>query len=111
MKNKTKIYGSNADLILIPTFSLFLHFLSIQKGKGLSFRTTQNRWIDLGIQTNACMNVPDTCTDGGGVALWYKGTQYGGDRGIFSSRTNYAVTSSMFLGHLTIIRCAIAIKN
>ena len=42
-------------------------------GSAISTDRSQNQWIDLGIQTEACMALPDTCgAAGGAISMWLK---------------------------------------
>ena len=41
----------------------------------MSTNRSRAQWIDLGIHTEACMTVPDTCgTSRGAISVWYRVT-------------------------------------
>ena len=80
-----------------------IYFYFIQKGNGLSFNETKNRWVDLGFHTEACITKPDTCTNGGAVAFWLKVTNGTREKGIISTRSKTDTSFLYIYNHLTYI--------
>ena len=36
----------------------------------MSTNHSLNQWLDLGIHTEACMTIPETCCEGGAISFW-----------------------------------------
>ena len=52
-----------------------------------TFNDTMNQWLDLGVHTEACMTLPETCSAAGGaISLWINILSCPDYGGIISSR-------------------------
>ena len=61
--------------------------------KALTSDSTQRQWIDLGIHTEACMTLPETCSAAGGaISLWVKVAECKDSAGFISSKSTQAKT-------------------
>ena len=61
------------DVLDVSTGSLLLLMGFVQVKNALKLSHTKDQWVDLGIQTDACLVLPETCgPEGAAVVLWVK---------------------------------------
>ena len=66
-------------------------FLQIKKAIKFEYRKSQ--WADLGIQTDACLVVPETCgPEGAAVAFWVKIHFCSGIMSSFADSTGFIIS-------------------
>ena len=59
---------------IVTTYLLYyISMFYLQVGYGVGADRFQDPWINLGIQTGACVTQPDTCgASGGAISMWLK---------------------------------------
>ena len=80
-------------------------FTCYQVKYGLSFNHTKSQWVDLGINTEACMTRPETCgVAGGAISVWINVIDCAPLDGIVSSYQGVGTTGIRIYCHYQNIR-------
>ena len=61
-------------------------FFSLKVNKAIATNSSQKQWVNLGIMSEACITLPDTCgPEGAAVAVWVKIYKCANSNGFLSS--------------------------